>query len=82
MEFPFVSSAQCLSLSSPLSKSLIMKRFYFQSIKNTTQNLSLPISEAIEWQAFDEKGLIPEIAQDVDTKVLLKISWINRPHLR
>lgn len=58
-----------------------MKRSYFQAIECASQTLNLPIDEVIDQLAFNERGLIPVITQDVQSKAVLMMAWMNKRSL-
>jgi len=58
-----------------------MKNSYFQSIENLTCDDRLPLSEVSAQLAFNERGLIPVIIQDVESKMVLMFAWMNRQAL-
>jgi phosphoribosyl-AMP cyclohydrolase len=40
------------------------------------------MEKLIDQVKFNEKGLVPAIAQDVDTKAVLMMAWMNRESLK
>lgn len=59
-----------------------MKRAYFQDIENSPNNLTIPLPEVLDQLAFDDKGLIPVITQDLETKAVLMMAWMNKLSLQ
>jgi phosphoribosyl-AMP cyclohydrolase len=59
-----------------------MKRSFFQDLETFGCNETLPLKEVIEQLAFNEQGLIPVIAQDVESKEVLMQAWMNREALQ
>ncbi len=58
-----------------------MKKSYFQSIENLACDDRLSLSEVCTQLAFNERGLIPVITQDVNSKTVLMFAWMNRQAL-
>ncbi len=58
-----------------------MKNSYFLSIENLNRDETLPLSEVLAQLAFNERGLIPVITQDVESKQVLMFAWMNRQAL-
>jgi len=59
-----------------------MKREYFQKLEQHGANTPLVLEEVIEQLAFDDKGLLPIIVQDVTTKTVLMFAWMSNESLR
>jgi len=58
-----------------------MKHAYFQYLETLTHNDKIPLNEVIVQLAFNENGLIPVITQDVKTKDVLMMAWMNKEAL-
>lgn len=58
-----------------------MKNSYFESIENLGCDETLPLSEVLAQLAFNQRGLIPVITQDVESKQVLMFAWMNREAL-
>lgn len=54
-----------------------MKHPFFQKLEMLAANQTLPLKELIEELAFNEQGLMPVITQDVDSKEVLMLAWMN-----
>lgn len=54
-----------------------MTKAFFQSIEKSAHNDRLPLTDVVENLSFNEQGLIPVIAQDVDSKTVLMQAWMN-----
>ncbi len=58
-----------------------MKRTYFYSIETGRFAVPLQLNDVIEQLAFNEQGLIPVITQDVNSKAVLMLAWMNKEAL-
>ena len=58
-----------------------VKHSYFQTIEGLSDQESVSLSEVIDELMFNNQGLIPVIAQDVDTKEVLMMAWMNKTSL-
>ena len=58
-----------------------MKHSYFQSIEGLGNGDRLPLAEVLDQLVFNERGLIPVITQDADSKAVLMFAWMNREAL-
>lgn len=58
-----------------------MKHDYFLKLENLPDQTELNLDEVVEQLAFNDKGLIPVITQDVDSKEVLMFAWMNREAL-
>lgn len=58
-----------------------MKRSYFSTLEQLSNNTPLAVSDVIDKLAFNEQGLIPVIAQDTSTKSILMLAWMNKQAL-
>jgi len=54
-----------------------MKSEYFASLESGTGEQPLALTEVIGQLAFDDKGLVPVITQDVATKEVLMLAWMS-----
>ncbi len=58
-----------------------MKRKYFECLEKVPASTVLVLSEVIDQLAFDERGLIPVITQDNESKSVLMFAWMNKEAL-
>ncbi len=58
-----------------------MGRAYFQTLEQSVDDISLELKDVIDMLAFNEKGLIPAIAQDAINKDILMMAWMNKEAL-
>ncbi|AFT67187.1 MULTISPECIES: phosphoribosyl-AMP cyclohydrolase [Cycloclasticus] len=58
-----------------------MKRDYFITLEQKSNNSLLALPEVIEQLAFNEQGLIPVITQDANTQSVLMFAWMNKEAL-
>lgn len=54
-----------------------MKHLFFESIETSHHGTTFDLDDIIQQLAFNEQGLIPVIAQDVTTKQVLMLAWMN-----
>ena len=54
---------------------------YFLGLESLTLGESRALEDVLSQLAFNEQGLIPAIAQDVDTGEVLMLAWMNREAL-
>lgn len=54
---------------------------WFKSIENEAQGAEFDRSKVLAELTFDDKGLIPVIAQDASTMEILMFAWMNREAL-
>jgi len=59
-----------------------MKSDYFTSLEGSTGEQPLALTEVLAQLAFDEKGLIPVIAQDVESKEVLMLAWMSKESIK
>ena len=59
-----------------------MERPYFKQLENLAEGSVLRLEEIIEKLAFDERGLLPVITQDADSKNVLMFAWMNEEALQ
>jgi phosphoribosyl-AMP cyclohydrolase len=55
-----------------------MKNIYFQSIASLKAGQALALKDIIDELLFNHQALIPVITQDVDSKEVLMMAWMNR----
>lgn len=55
-----------------------MKNIYFQSIASLKAGQALALKDIIDELLFDHQALIPVITQDVDSKEVLMMAWMNK----
>ncbi len=55
-----------------------MKRTYFQNLESCAGATELELSEVTRELGFDARGLMPVITQDVTTKEVLMLAWMNQ----
>jgi|OM-RGC.v1.025682881 phosphoribosyl-AMP cyclohydrolase len=58
-----------------------LKRDYFITLEQKSNNSLLALPEVIEQLAFNEQGLIPVITQDANTQSVLMFAWMNKEAL-
>jgi phosphoribosyl-AMP cyclohydrolase len=54
---------------------------FFTALEKTVLNDTVSFEQALEHVRFDDKGLIPAIAQQHDTGEVLMMAWMNRDAL-
>lgn len=54
---------------------------WFKSIESDQENSEFALAKVLEELTFDSQGLIPVIAQDIETKDVLMFAWMNREAL-
>jgi len=54
-----------------------MKSDYFTSLEGGTGGQPLGLNELLAQLAFNDKGLIPVITQDVESKEVLMLAWMS-----
>ncbi len=59
-----------------------MDNRFFKELEPLVQGDSVSLSRAIEQLRFDDKGLIPAIAQQHDTGEVLMMAWMNLESLQ
>ena len=55
-----------------------MKSVYFKSLESLPQGQQLALEDIVDELSFDAKGLMPVITQDVETREVLMLAWMNR----
>jgi phosphoribosyl-AMP cyclohydrolase len=58
-----------------------MKRSYFVELEKHDVNLPIELTHIIEQLPFNEQGLLPVITQDMVTKKVLMLAWMNKTSL-
>ena len=58
-----------------------MDKHFFKELEPLAQGSKIPLSSALEALSFDQRGLIPAIAQQHDTGEVLMMAWMNRESL-
>ena len=53
-------------------------RDFFRELENSEPGDKVPFRELVEQLRFNDAGLVPVIAQDVETKTVLMLAWMNR----
>lgn len=54
------------------------RRAYFLDLEGCQQGETRPLADVIEQLAYNDKGLIPAVAQDAQTGKVLMLAWMNR----
>jgi len=54
---------------------------WFKSIENFPEGTTFPKEKVLNELCFDERGLIPVIAQDMESGEVLMFAWMNREAL-
>jgi phosphoribosyl-AMP cyclohydrolase len=55
-----------------------MKNSYFQSIEQLKNGQTLALKDIVDELIFNHQALIPVITQDIDSKVVLMMAWMNK----
>jgi len=55
-----------------------MEREFFQKIESKKDSSKIELKSVLENLAFNDQGLIPAIAQDINTKEVLMMAWMNK----
>ena len=53
-------------------------RDFFRELENSEPGDQVPFRELVEQLRFNDAGLVPVIAQDVETETVLMLAWMNR----
>ena len=53
-------------------------RDFFRELENSEPGDQIPFRELVEQLRFNDAGLVPVIAQDVETQTVLMLAWMNR----
>jgi len=59
-----------------------MKSDYFTSLEGGTSGQPLGLNELLAQLAFNDKGLIPVITQDVKSKEVLMLAWMSSQSIK
>ncbi len=58
-----------------------MTSAYIKQLEGATDGTSRPLSELLDNLKYNEKGLVPAIAQDIANGEVLMLAWMNRAAL-
>lgn len=58
-----------------------MQRTYFKNLENADASLPLELTDVVDQLPFNEQGLLPVITQDVTSKKVLMLAWMNKTSL-
>jgi phosphoribosyl-AMP cyclohydrolase len=58
-----------------------MQRHYFKALEQADVSLPLELAEVLSQLPFNEQGLLPVITQDVTSKKVLMLAWMNKVSL-
>lgn len=58
-----------------------MKNNYFKAIEQLSDGFSFDVKDIIKQLAFNKQGLIPVITQDVTSRQVLMLAWMNKDAL-
>ncbi|MFQ3244625.1 MAG: phosphoribosyl-AMP cyclohydrolase [Arenicella sp.] len=58
-----------------------MKRAYFENLEHCARPAVLELNEVTNQLGFDSRGLVPVITQDVSSKEVLMLAWMNKAAL-
>ena len=58
-----------------------MKHSYFLNIENSAALTTFELQEVLDQLNYDDRGLIPAITQDSNTKQVLMLAWMNKEAL-
>ena len=53
----------------------------FSALENAASGTQTPLAEVLAHIPFNSEGLIPAVAQDVDSREVLMLAWMNRDAL-
>ena len=53
-------------------------RDFFRELEDSEPGDQIPFRELVEQLRFNDAGLVPVIAQDVETETVLMLAWMNR----
>ncbi len=59
-----------------------MEHHYFKSLEHLGDGAELRLTEVIDNIVFDDRGLLPVITQDSETKEILMFAWMNKEALQ
>ncbi len=55
-----------------------MYQKFFRELEDLPDKETVPLNEVIDHLVFNDSGLIPVITQDVETKDVLMMAWMNK----
>jgi phosphoribosyl-AMP cyclohydrolase len=55
-----------------------LDRDFFRELESSEPGKQVPFRELVEQLRFNDAGLVPVIAQDVETGAVLMLAWMNR----
>ena len=55
-----------------------MRRDYFLHLEKLAAGTSRPLDDVLLELAFNDDGLIPVVVQDIDSRDVLMLAWMNR----
>ena len=58
-----------------------MENHFYKQLESLEQGDTVPLKDALAHLNFDERGLIPAIAQQHDTGEILMMAWMNQESL-
>lgn len=58
-----------------------MKRAYFLGLENCVDSTELELRDVLDQLNYNDHGLIPVIAQDISSKQVLMLAWMNKDAL-
>ena len=58
-----------------------MKHAYFLKLECCENSTELELQEVLEQLNYDDRGLIPVVTQDVNSKQVLMMAWMNKDAL-
>ena len=55
-----------------------MNSIYFKSLESLQKGQQLALEDIVDELSFDTNGLIPVVTQDIDSRDVLMLAWMNR----
>mgnify|MGYP002700293174 CR=1 FL=1 len=55
-----------------------MNSIYFKSLESLQKGQQLALEDIVDELSFDTNGLIPVVTQDIDSREVLMLAWMNR----
>ncbi len=55
-----------------------MQSIYFKSLEGLQKGEQLALEDIVDELSFNTDGLVPVVTQDVDTREVLMLAWMNR----
>jgi len=55
---------------------------YFKQLESAADGTVRPLNEVLDGLTYNERGLVPAIAQDARTQQVLMLAWMNRTSLK